>query len=55
MLFDLLDMYSRNPVYVVSEAVIKEMKKDADTKRLQYLESIKEKVDAEIDKLKAAA
>jgi len=55
MLFDLLDMYSRSPVYVVSEAVIKEMKKDADTKRLQYLESIKEKVDQEIDKLKAAA
>lgn len=55
MLLDLFDMYTRNPVYIVSEAVIKEMKKEADAKRLQYLESIKEKVDQEIDKLKAAA
>ena len=55
MLLDLFDMYTRNPVYIVSEAVIQEMKKDADAKRLQYLESIKTKVDAEIDKLKAAA
>ena len=54
MLLDLFDMYSRSPVYVVSEAVIKEMKKDADAKRLQYLESIKQSVDKEIDKIKAA-
>jgi len=55
MLFDLFDMYTRNPVYVVSEAVIKEMKKEQEEKRLSYLEAIKEKVDAEIQKIKAAA
>jgi hypothetical protein len=56
MWYDLFESYTtRNPVYIVSEAVIKEMKKDADAKRLQYLQSIKESVDKEIKNLKAAA
>jgi len=58
-LTDILNFYSRNPIMVVSEAVIQEMKKEQDAARAKYLKAIRDKIDAELKDLepteKAAA